>query len=289
MPVSTLTDLLEDGSELRTAYHASEPLVLRDAVALDGPPHLSDILALIDGSLLRRPYFSVLQDGMAPSDSELLAPRTVGGTRVDGFIDSAAVGRQLANGATLKLNQVEDWHPFLRDVNDALNAVFPAESKAFLFYTPAGKRGMLPHRDGSRVIAVQLEGAKEWHLYDTPPESAANAGLDVDTSNEQIVVLEPGDLLYLPHGTGHAATAIDRTSLHVTFTLTEPSPSALVQAYIDEWIASGRPSRAGRDATSPLTRAAALLADLKDFGSGVDSAALVDRALATARLRDGSR
>ncbi|MFC7178910.1 JmjC domain-containing protein [Kitasatospora paranensis] len=285
--MSTLTDLLKDGSDLRAAYHGSEPLVLRNAVALDGLPRISDILALIDGSLLRRPYFSVLQDGLAPSDSELLAARTVAGSRVDGFIDSVAVGGQLANGATLKLNQVEDWHPFLRDVNDALNAVFPAESKAFLFYTPAGKRGMLPHRDGSRVIAIQLEGAKEWHLYDTPPEPAA--GLDVDTSKEQVVVMEPGDLLYLPHGTGHAATAIDSTSLHVTFTLTEPFPSALVQAYIDEWIASGRPARAGRDAGSPLARAAALLADLNDFGSRVDSAALVDRALATARLRDGSR
>lgn len=287
MPVSTLTDLLEDGSDLRTAYHGSETLVLRDAVALDGLPRISDILALIDGSLLRRPYFSVLQEGLAPSDSEVLATREVAGSRVDGFIDPVGVGRQLADGATLKLNQVEDWHPFLRDVNDALNAVFPAESKAFLFYTPAGKRGMLPHRDGSRVVAVQLEGAKEWHLYDAPPE--ASAGLDVDTSEEQVVVLEPGDLLYLPHGTGHAATAIDRASLHVTFTLTEPSPSALVQAYIDAWIASGRPAGAGRDATSALARAAALLADLKDFASGVDSATLVDRALTTARLRDGSR
>ncbi len=289
MPGSALTDLLEDGGSLRTAYHASEPLVLRGAVALDGAPRISDVLALIDGSLLRRPYFSVLQEGLAPSDSELLATRTVSGTRVDGFIDSVAVGKHLADGATLKLNQVEDWQPYIRELNDALNAVFPAESKGFLFYTPAGKRGMLPHRDGSRVIAVQIEGAKEWHLYDTPPESAASAGLDVDTSKEQVVVMEPGDLLYLPHGTGHAATAIDRTSLHMTFTLTEPFPSALVQAFVSEWIASGRPAAAARDAASPLARAGALLADLGDFGSRVDSAALVDRALATARLRDGSR
>lgn len=289
MAVSWLSDLLEEGSVLRTAYHGSEALVLRNVVVLDGLPSVDDILALIDSSLLRRPYFSVLQDGLAPSDSELLATRKIAGVRVDGFIDSERVGGRLANGATLKLNQVEDWHPSLRDINDALNAVFPAESKAFLFYTPAGKRGMLPHRDGSRVIAIQLEGAKEWHLYDTPPESAASAGLDVDISKEEVVVMEPGDLLYLPHGTGHAATAIDRTSLHMTFTLTEPFPSALAQAYIDEWIASGRPAKAGHDATSPLTRAAALLADIKDFGSRVDSAAVVDRALTTARLRDGSR
>ena len=289
MSASLLRELLESSDDLRTAYHGNEPLVLPGAVDLDGLPHINDVLALIEGSLLRRPYFSVLQEGMAPSDSDLVATRTVGGTRVDGFIDPAGVAKQLANGATLKLNQVEDWHPLIRDINDTLNTLFPAESKAFLFYTPAGKRGMLPHRDGSRVVAVQIEGAKEWHLYDTPPETASNAGLDVDTSKEQVVVMEAGDLLYLPHGTGHAATAIDHTSLHVTFTLTEPFPSALVQAYVSEWIASGRSATALRDAASPLAQAAALLADLTDFGTTVEPSALVDRALATARLRDGSR
>jgi len=283
--------MLKDGGILRSAYRGSDPVVMRDAVTLTGLPSVDDIDVLIEGSLLRRPYFTVLREGVTPADSDILASRNVAGTQSSGFIAEAAVRKHLADGATLKLNQVEDWHPFIRGMNDELNSIFPVEAKAFLFYTPAGERGMLPHRDGSHVIAIQLEGEKEWHLYDSPPELAAKAGLDVDTSREQVVMMTPGDVLYLPHGYGHAATATEKASLHLTFTLTEPTPEALVESFISEWIASGRPSAAagGASAGSPIGRAKALLGDLVDFGSIVDDGALVGSALTAARTRDGSR
>jgi len=282
---------VESGGALRTAYDRAEPVVLRQAVDLAGFPTTGDVAALIDGSLLRRPYFTVLQDGVKPPDSSVIATRRVAGATVKGFMDTDGVRHHLASGATLKLNQVEDWHPLVGAINAELNSCFPAASKAFLFYTPAGKRGMLPHRDGSRVVAIQLEGEKEWHLYGTPSQAAADPGLDIDTSRDEVVLMRPGDLLYLPHGYGHAATAVDQTSLHVTFTLTEPFPAALASALTAEWVASGRPAAAlaGREAEPSAAKAKALLDDLTQYASATDSRRVLERALRSARTRDASR
>ena len=288
--MTALTHLIEDGGTINNAYYRQALVTSRDAVPLRGLPRIADIEELIEGSLLRRPYFAVLQEGVRPPDSKVLATRKVAGAQATGFMDGAGVHRQLADGATLKLSQVEDWHHLIRDINDELNKVFPAESKAYLFYTPAGKRGALPHRDGARVIAIQIEGAKEWHLYHAPPEAGSEAGLHVDTSRHEVVVMNPGDVLYLPHGHAHAATAIDQASLHLTFTLMEPSPAALAQAYIAGWLAYGRSAAApGQDAGSPALLAKSLLEDLVSFGETASSGMLIERALRTARTRDASR
>ncbi|GLY33857.1 cupin domain-containing protein [Kineosporia sp. NBRC 101731] len=289
MTSNVLSPLVEAGGVLNSAYHGAETVLLEGAVDIGGLPGVGDILAWIEGSLLRRPYFAVLHEGVRPPDSEVLATRTIDGTKVNGFVDPAGVRRQLDAGATLKLNQIEDWHPLIRTMNDQLNAIFPAESKAYLFYTPAGRRGMLPHRDGSRVIAVQLAGVKEWHLYAEPEQAGARAGLDVDTSNEHIVLLRPGDVLYLPHGYGHAATAVDGTSLHLTFTLAEPTPAALARAYIAQWVASGGPERTlgEQDPQASLAAVKALLDDLGDSGR-TDGDMLLQQALQTVRTKDAS-
>lgn len=286
MAETALTNLLAHEGLLRNAYLATKPLVLKKAVSTVGMPTIPDVLRLIQHSLLRRPYFALVQEGVKPPDSDVVASRRVAGAKVGGFIDPVRVRQHLDSGATLKLNQVEDWHAYIRSINHELNASFPSESKAYLFFTPAGKRGMLPHRDGSRVVAVQLEGAKEWHLYDAPENVSAEAGLDVDTSRELILLMEPGDLLYLPHGYAHAATAVGETSLHVTFTLTEPTPTDLVEAYLGA-IAPVEPSLLQAEGKGAV--AGAKLSAASSVGSVLSSAALIDRALARARTRDASR
>ncbi|GAA3613958.1 hypothetical protein GCM10022223_32720 [Kineosporia mesophila] len=289
MTSNVLSPLVAAGGVLNSAYYGSKAVLLEDAVDVGGLPSVDDVFEWIDGSLLRRPYFSVLHDGVRPPDSEVLASRTIDGTTIKGFVDPAGVRRQLDSGATIKLNQIEDWHPLIRAMNDEMNAIFPAESKAYLFYTPAGKRGMRPHRDGSRVVAIQLAGVKEWHLYAEPEQAGARAGLDVDTSQEQVVLRGPGDVLYLPHGYAHAATAVDGPSLHITFTLAEPAPDMLVRAYVAQWVDSGGPERAlaGQDPHSSLASVKALLGDLGDSGR-TDAETLLQHALQAARTRDAS-
>lgn len=284
-----LNTLLSEHGALATAYTATQPVLLRRAVPVGSLPSSADIEELVNASLLRWPYFTILRDGVPAPAAEVRASRQVGDERVDDFFRPEGVRRHLAGGATLKLSQVEDWHPVTRAQADELRSVFPAQVRAFLFLTPAGRRGMLPHRDGSRVLVIQIEGAKEWHLYHTEGEENPDPGLDVDPASEVAThVLRPGDVLYLPHGYGHAATAVDDTSLHLTFTLIEPDPKALLEEFIREWTGTAGMARLGREhrTLSPAEKVKAVLADLDRYAHGVDAEDLLRRTLARAAQRD---
>jgi ribosomal protein L16 Arg81 hydroxylase len=173
----------------------------------------------------------VLRQGKVPPISAYTVERDVIGHKRDGFADPAAIRRLMDAGGTLKLNQLSDWHRPTRQIVKAIESITPVAVSSYVFYTPPSNRGMLPHRDGSHVIAVQLEGVKEWHLYARPDQVRSTAGLDVDSAlPSHQFTLEPGDVLYLPHGWPHDAEARDGHSLHLTFTLTEPTPDDLLEA-----------------------------------------------------------
>jgi lysine-specific demethylase/histidyl-hydroxylase NO66 len=57
---------------------------------------------------------------------------------------------------------------------------------------------------------LQAFGSKRWEIHPTPAERREGAG------EVREVVLEPGDALYLPTGTPHAAQAQESTSGHLT-------------------------------------------------------------------------
>ncbi len=186
---------------------------------------------MLDVSLLRWPYFSLLRDGAVPELAKYTKSRNVIGHERSGFLDGAAVRAYLRAGASLKLNRLSDWHRPSRDIRRALEGSLPVAVSCYAFWTPPERRGMLPHRDGSHVIAIQLEGRKQWRVYCGHDQGESDAGLEVDASDPTYeFVLEPGDLLYLPHGWTHEARAIgEQNSLHLTFTLSEPTPESLLE------------------------------------------------------------
>jgi hypothetical protein len=192
---------------------------------------------LLDASLLKWPYFTLLKHGEVPTVSSYTVQRDVIGHKVAGFADPGAVARHMAGGATLKLNQVADWHRPTRDLAGQLEDLLPVAVNSYLFWTPEESRGMLPHRDAAHVLVVQLEGCKEWHLYAAPEQIGASAGLDVDAARpSHVFTLEPGDVMYLPHGWPHDAIARGGDSMHLTFTLTEPTPEDLIDAFLRRFV-----------------------------------------------------
>ncbi|MFE5792652.1 JmjC domain-containing protein [Streptomyces sp. NPDC056503] len=192
-----------------------------------------EIERLLTASLIRWPYFTVLQDGRRADPAGYTVTRDVIGQSRGGFADPARIRRLMRQGATLKLSQLSDWHRPTREAVRAIEKVVPAAVATYVFWTPSERRGMLPHRDAAHVLVLQLEGRKEWRLYAQPGQIASTAGLDVDARHpSHTLVLEPGDALYLPHGWPHDANAVDGSSLHLTFTLTEPTPDDLVEAVL---------------------------------------------------------
>ncbi len=191
----------------------------------------AELERMLDVSLLRWPYFSLLRDGAVPELAKYTKSRNVIGHERSGFLDGDAVRAHIRAGASLKLNRMSDWHKPSRELRRALEDCMPVAVCCYAFWTPPQRRGMLPHRDGSHVIAIQLEGRKLWRIYGGHDESKSDAGLEADAGDPtHEFVLAPGDLFYLPHGWTHEARAVgDQNSLHLTFTLSEPSPESLLE------------------------------------------------------------
>jgi mannose-6-phosphate isomerase-like protein (cupin superfamily) len=160
---------------------------------------LDDVDRVVAGGA-RTPSFRLVRDGARLDPSASTQAIRLGGRVLDDVADPRAVAHELAQGATLVLQglhrtwaPVDDW---CRRLEDDLG--HPVQANAYL--TPCAGSGLAPHHDEHDVFVLQVSGAKAW---------------DIDGLGD--IVLEPGDVAYLPAGTRHVAAATRGTmSLHLT-------------------------------------------------------------------------
>ncbi|MGI3185106.1 cupin domain-containing protein [Nioella aestuarii] len=138
-----------------------------------------------------------------------------------GFVDPVAVNQLFAEGATVIMSNLQERLPKLANFCRELEKVFSARVQTNIYMTPAHSQGFKAHYDGHDVLVLQVEGTKEWRIYDTPvqlplEEQAFNPH-DVPIGElTDSFVLEPGDMVYVPRGLTHDAVSTDQTSLHIT-------------------------------------------------------------------------
>jgi hypothetical protein len=126
---------------------------------------------------------------------------------VEGIADPARIAALFANGATIVLQGLHRWSEpvtrFCRGLELALG--HPCQVNAYI--TPAGAQGLDLHVDAHDVFVLQAFGRKHWELHAAPREPSRDPW-DVEVT--------PGDTIYLPAGTPHAARAQDELSGHLT-------------------------------------------------------------------------
>jgi len=108
------------------------------------------------------------------------------------------------NGATLILNQAQRSIPSLSRTCRILTRELGFRVWTNVYITPPGSSGFKRHRDDHEVLILQILGAKLWTVW-------PKGGDPVDLR------LEPGDRLYLPRSTAHAARSDATASIHITF------------------------------------------------------------------------
>lgn len=135
-------------------------------------------------------------------------------------VDWVAVFREYCHGATVVLESIERWHDEVQDIVASMWSVFHAPVSVNLYLTPQNSTGFRPHADATDVFVYQLQGSKEWRLYEslvqlpTPEQTRkiVNIGPPSETH-----LLRASDRLYLPRGTVHAASSLDEASVHLSF------------------------------------------------------------------------
>lgn len=141
-----------------------------------------------------------------------------------------------AKGSTIRVFRIDRHLPALRVLAGDVERHTSCEVNVNVYLTPGRSRGFGRHYDSHDVLILQLAGRKHWKLYeppaDLPMENLAGARRQlfarplhyqdelpqaalINTVAREIV-LEPGDLLYLPRGHVHEAYTGDELSLHLT-------------------------------------------------------------------------
>lgn len=174
---------------------------------------------------LRAPFLRVAKDGRTFGDRQFTSGGGVGAAVADQVNDDL-IWRHFEAGATLVLQGLHrTWEPILRFTQDlAADLGHPCQVNAYI--TPPQSTGFSDHYDVHDVFVIQIEGEKRWRirepvwpvpLRDQPwdqRKDAVAAAADQEPLDE--FVLRPGDVLYLPRGFLHSATALGDVSIHLT-------------------------------------------------------------------------
>lgn len=131
-------------------------------------------------------------------------------------------------GYTIQLAKLHKRWPPVGRLARAVEAAFTTAGVplahrigSHLYLTPARSAGFTPHYDSHDVVVVQVAGNKRWKVYGAREEFPVAMQMG-DVPRDQLpplrhdVLLEAGEILYIPRGIFHEALSEDQFSVHVT-------------------------------------------------------------------------
>ena len=228
-----------------------------DAASVAGLIGWDDINEILARHRLEPPRLRLAADGQPVPPHLYTQPVVTRRSAVWQRLRPAALHEQLAAGATLVLDAVDELHPELHALAAELERWLRTACQINLYASWTGTEGFGTHWDDHDVVVVQLDGAKRWRLFG--PTRTAPMHRDVEVprppSAEPVadLVLTAGDVLYLPRGWWHAVAASEgEHSLHVTCGLQATTGADLVSWLSDtlrshDSIRADVPYLAGRD------------------------------------------
>lgn len=149
----------------------------------------------------------------------------------DGSLDLARVRSAFADGYTIVLNGVEQYIRAIASLSHSIEVELNFPTRVNAYITPPESTGFEPHYDPHDVLVLQIRGAKVWRLSDgatvPPHEIQRREGVAGDIPLPSELLLDAGDVLYLPRGRVHAAETTSEPSVHLTVGIHAPTVLAL--------------------------------------------------------------
>ena len=206
----------------RPTVHASEdPLGFGDLLSLD------DVDRILSTTSLRTPSFRLVKAGEQIPETLYTRSGTTGSKPVSGMADPVRIFELFDRGATIVFQGLHRYHEpatrFCRELEVQLG--HPCQVNAYV--TPPGAQGLALHDDPHDVFVLQTFGRKSWEIHAAPGEP------ERDPIRAEI---GPGDCVYMPTGTPHAASTQHTLSGHLTVGVHVVSWREVVRAAVDRVI-----------------------------------------------------
>jgi hypothetical protein len=189
-------------------------------------PSAAEILQMLDGVSINPADFRVISAAGGQIPWELWTETPAVGPYVGSrTIRPAELARLVREGSTIMIHEFHRYSASVRRTCESLAAMLQTPARAAVFITPPEKAGLRIHVDPWEVFAVQVTGMKEWVVYPQQrpvPRVGKNFSKAPDGVTGKKFTLRPGDCLYVPAGSPHAAHALPGgISIHISFG-TEP-------------------------------------------------------------------
>jgi bifunctional lysine-specific demethylase and histidyl-hydroxylase NO66 len=168
---------------------------------------LEDVDRLLTTTSPRTPTFRLVKAGAQIPESTYTRSGRTGSKPVSGMADPARIFALFDDGATIVLQGVHRYHEPVARFCRALELELGHPCQANAYITPAGAQGLALHADPHDVFVLQAFGRKQWEVHGAPAESKRDP-LEA--------TVDPGDAIYMPKGTPHAASAQATASGHLT-------------------------------------------------------------------------
>jgi bifunctional lysine-specific demethylase and histidyl-hydroxylase NO66 len=212
-------------------------------------------------------------------------------------VSSDAVLRLFADGSTVVLQGLHRLWPPLIEFADQLAADLGHPTQVNAYITPPSSRGFSAHYDVHDVFVLQVAGEKHWTIHEpvlrdplrTQPWNDRAGEVAAAAEREPVIdaVLTPGDVLYLPRGFLHSATALGEISAHLTIGIHSVTRWGAAESALDlvRTLAAADPDLRGSlplgvdlgDPASVRDDVAAVIAGLQDWLGRLDPAEVADR------------
>ena len=293
----TFASLVGDEKAFFAEYFDKKPM-LRKA-ALPGDPRevlsLRKLDDLVNLESIRPPYIKVNLKGDGVPEKGYTRNVVVQGATITDVVDPQKIYDLFRAGATVTWCSLNQIVPEMRDFTRVISDKMAVRTDSVAFLTPAGKKGYPPHHDPVDLFIVQLEGTKHWRLWNPPAQRLGDGGnYTLETLGEPAieVTLEPGDVLYLPYGTPHAATAQEQASLHLSIMMRPRMWRDLLQQTFDQAVKdaqfTGYPHLGELREQGVAAAFTAKLQALAARMAAVDAESELDRLAELGRTMDGS-
>ncbi|MBT2401709.1 cupin domain-containing protein [Streptomyces sp. ISL-100] len=270
----SVAERLGGESFLAQAFGRRYQVARGEAASLTGLVSWDDLNAVLAHHRLEAPRLRLAAGGEPLAPHAYSRPVVTRRRTVWQRLQPTALHQQLADGATLVLDAVDELHDGAGQLAAELERWLRTAVQINLYASWTSTEGFGVHWDDHDVIVVQVDGAKRWRLYG--PTRTAPMHCDVYVPEEPPaepmadLVLTAGDVLYLPRGWWHAVAASEgQPSLHLTCGLQSTTGADLI-SWLSETLRSHE-----------LVRS-----DLPRFGTAEDQASFVEqlRQLVTAEL-----
>ncbi|WP_308191494.1 JmjC domain-containing protein [Streptomyces sp. IPPR8] len=253
---------------------------------------LDEVDAILSSPATRLPYVRLMEKGKPTDPQEFTFDANVARHQVKGLLNHELVMKAFCRGSTIVLDSVQHWLPAVQDLLRSLQEELGADGRATVFASPPREQALEPHADSYEIFVLQMAGSKEWALYsrlDPVPRAGVRLNRDELSPERETIVLNPGDLLYLPWGTPHEVRSLDAASVHITLAVRPPTWGEILHRLLQLAINDGRehePALMHRGGEEELGKElAARLSRITASIGEVSPPALADRLIAEATER----